>query len=176
LKIVSSAFSEGEGIPVRYTFEAEDISPPLSWSDVAAGSASLALIVEDSDATNPTVQQAPWLHWLLYNIPPANCELPENLMASLPGTKEGLNDWKRAGYFGPRPSIDTHRYFFRLHALDTMLDFAHPPVRLEFEAAIAGHVLAEASLMGRFGGEYAVTRASGYAQTYGARRSGHARG
>lgn len=176
MKIESPAFSEGEGIPVRHTFEAEDISPPLSWSDVPAGSESLALIVEDSDAVNPTVQHAAWLHWLLYNIPPVNFELPENMTALLPGSKEGLNDWKRTGYFGPRPSIDTHRYFFRILALDTTLHFARPPLRSEFEAAIAGHVLAEATLMGRFGGEYTVTRASGYAQTYGARRSGQARG
>ncbi len=172
MKIESSAFSDGESIPARFTFEAEDVSPPLSWSDLPAGTVSLALIVEDPDAPDPAAPQAVWLHWLLYNIPPTASGLPEDVKALPPGTVEGLNDWKRAGYFGPNSAIGTHRYFFRLYALDTTLDFVSPPRRPEFDAAIAGHILADTALMGRYGSDRALTGASGHAQPYGARRPG----
>ncbi|MBU6445216.1 MAG: YbhB/YbcL family Raf kinase inhibitor-like protein [Alphaproteobacteria bacterium] len=170
MKIVSSAFSEGERIPARHTFEAEDVSPPLSWSDIPPETVSLALIVEDSDAPNPTAPQTVWLHWLLYNIPPTVRELPENAKTLPQSAHEGLNDWKRTGYFGPNSVIGTHRYVFRLYALDTTLEFASPPRRAAFEAAIAGHLLVEAALMGLYGSEHALTSASGHAQPYGARR------
>ena len=172
MKIESSAFSEGERIPTRHTFEAEDVSPPLSWSEIPGEAVSLALIFEDPDGPDPAAPQGPWLHWLLYNIPPAVCGLPENVTALSAGAQDGLNDWKRTGYFGPNSATGTHRYVFRLYALGTLLEFAAPPRRSEFEAAIAGHILAEATLTSHYGSERVLTGASAHAQPYGARRAG----
>ena len=175
MKIESSAFLDGDRIPARHTFEGEDVAPPLSWSDVPAETAGLALTVEDPDASDPAAPRGAWLHWLLYNIPPMIRDLPENAKALPPGTREGLNDWKRTGYFGPNSATGTHRYVFRLYALDALLEFASPPRRPEFEAAIAGHVLTEATLTGCYGSERVLTGASAYAQPSGARRAGRRR-
>ncbi len=110
----SSAFEPNGPIPAKYTCEGEDVSPALTWSGVPSGTKSLALIVDDPDAPDPAAPKMTWVHWVLFDVPPAAKGLPEAVGASsLPrGTREGLNDWKRTGYRGPCPPIGRHRYFF----------------------------------------------------------------
>ena len=148
----STAFANGDAIPVKYTCEGEDLSPPLKWEGVPEHTHSLVLIVDDPDAPDPKAPRMTWVHWVLYNIPPDATGLPEGVISgSLPsGTKEGLNDWKRAGYGGPCPPIGRHRYSHRLYALDTVLKGMHKPTKSKVEAAIRGHIIAKAELVGTY--------------------------
>ncbi|MDP2808994.1 MAG: YbhB/YbcL family Raf kinase inhibitor-like protein [Rhodocyclaceae bacterium] len=152
LILISAAFVQGGEIPALYTCEGEDRSPALSWSGVPSGTKSLALIVDDPDAPDPAAPKMTWVHWVLYNLPPATAGLPESVApAALPaGTREGINDWKRTGYGGPCPPIGRHRYFHKLYALDTVLPDLGKPTKDALEKAMAGHVLAEARLMGTY--------------------------
>jgi Raf kinase inhibitor-like YbhB/YbcL family protein len=152
LTLTSPAFAAGAEIPVRHTCEGEDVSPALQWSGVPEGARSLALIVDDPDAPDPKAPRMTWVHWVLYNLPPASSGLPEGLAPSqLPaGTREGRNDWKRTGYGGPCPPIGRHRYFHKLYALDTVLPDLKTPAKAQLEQAMAGHVLAQAELMGTY--------------------------
>lgn len=152
LTLKSSAFSQKGSIPSRYTCEGEDISPPLSWSDVPEGTKSFTLIVDDPDAPDPKAPRTTWVHWLVYNIPATSRALPEGMKReALPaGTKEGQNDWKRTGYGGPCPPIGRHRYFHKLYALNTVLPDLQKPTKSQLEKAMAGHVLAQAELMGTY--------------------------
>lgn len=152
LTLTSTAFTDGEAIPRKYTCEGDDISPPLAWSGVPGGTQSLALIVDDPDAPDPANPQRVWVHWVLYNLPPDSTGLAEGIATSaLPaGTGEGLNDWDRTGYGGPCPPIGRHRYFHKLYALDTRLDGLTTPRKAALEAAMKGHVLAEATLLGTY--------------------------
>jgi Raf kinase inhibitor-like YbhB/YbcL family protein len=150
LKIESAAFAAGGEIPVRYTGEGEDLSPPLAWSGVPSGTKSLALIVDDPDAPDPAAPKMVWVHWVLYNIPPSVAGLPEGVKSLPPKTGEGLNDWKRTGYGGPMPPIGRHRYFHKLYALDATLNLAGAPTKADLEKAMHGHILAEATLMGTY--------------------------
>lgn len=146
----SPAFADHGGIPAEYTCDGADRSPPLAWSDPPPGTRSLVLLVTDPDAPDPAAPQRTWVHWVLYNLPPAVNGLAEAMTAAaLPsGTLEGLNDWKRTGYGGPCPPIGRHRYFHTLHALDTMLPDLGRPTRAVLEAAMRGHVLGTAELVG----------------------------
>jgi Raf kinase inhibitor-like YbhB/YbcL family protein len=139
-------------IPARYTCDGEDISPPLEWSGIPAAAQSLVLIVDDPDAPDPAAPKMTWVHWVLYNIPVSVQELEENITsASLPaGTREGINDWGRTGYGGPCPPIGKHRYFFKLYALDTVLDDLQEPRKEKVELAFKGHILAKAQLVGTY--------------------------
>ncbi len=152
LKLTSAGFSSGGGIPSRYTCEGDDRSPPLAWSGVPDGARSLALIVDDPDAPDPSAPRMTWVHWVLYNIPPSAGSLPEAVApAALPaGTREGLNDWKRTGYGGPCPPIGRHRYFHKLYALDALLPDLGRPTKAQLEKAMLGHVLAQAELTGTY--------------------------
>ena len=148
----SSAFSPGDAIPSRYTCEGRDISPPLSWRGVPEGARSLVLIVDDPDAPDPRAPKMTWVHWVLYNLPAELTALPENIAAAdLPtGTGQGRNDWRRSGYGGPCPPVGRHRYFFKLYALDTRLSGLQQPTKAEVEAAMEGHVMARAELIGTY--------------------------
>jgi Raf kinase inhibitor-like YbhB/YbcL family protein len=150
LTLTSSAFAPGEEIPRRHTCEGDDTSPALEWSGVPAGTRSLALIVDDPDAPDPKAPRMTWVHWVLYDIPPDTTGLPEGALALPPGTREGLNDWKRTGYGGPCPPIGRHRYFHKLYALDVALPDLKTPIKAQLEKAMAGHVLAQAELMGTY--------------------------
>ena len=143
----SSAFAAQEKIPKRYTCDGENISPPLSWSNLPANTASLVLIVDDPDAPKKT-----WVHWILYNIPVSVSELPEAMQAStLPqGTLQGSNDWKKAGYGGPCPPFGSHRYFHKLYALDTVLPDLNEPNKANLEKAMTGHILASQELIATY--------------------------
>lgn len=150
LTITSTAFADHGEIPARYTCEGDDCSPPLSWSGVPAGARSLALIVDDPDAPDPAAPKMTWVHWLLYNLPPQATGLAEAVRALPAGTLEGINDFKRTRYGGPCPPIGRHRYFHKLYALDVMLPNLNQPNRAALERAMAGHILAQAQLMGTY--------------------------
>ncbi|HEX7185462.1 MAG TPA: YbhB/YbcL family Raf kinase inhibitor-like protein [Thermoanaerobaculia bacterium] len=152
LTLTSPAFQHEGEIPARYTCEGEDVSPELRWSGAPGGAASLALIVDDPDAPDPRAPRMTWVHWVLYNIPTSATGLAEGIPPrDLPaGTLEGLNDWKRTGWGGPCPPQGRHRYFFKLYALDTVLADFHHPVKAKLEAAMDGHILAKAELIGTY--------------------------
>lgn len=152
LALVSSAFTHEGEIPRRYTCEGEDVSPPLSWSGIPEATKSFALIVDDPDAPDPKAPRMTWVHWVLYNLPADACELPEAMGPEdlPPGAEEGQNDWKNLGYGGPCPPIGRHRYFHKLYALDTVLPDLGAATKKELEAAMEGHVLARAELVGTY--------------------------
>lgn len=152
LRLRSMAFDTNSAIPVRYTCDGENFSPPISWSGAPSGTNSFVLIVDDPDAPDPAAPQRTWVHWVLYNIPAPTSDLPENVTyAQLPnGTREGLNDWQRTGYGGPCPPIGCHRYFHKLYALDTFLREMRNPNKAQIEIAMRGHVLDHAELIGLY--------------------------
>lgn len=150
--ISSSAFQHGGAIPALYTCDGDDVSPELSWSDIPEKAKSLVLIVDDPDAPDPAAPKMTWVHWVLYNMPPETTGLAEGMTAGvLPaGTEQGLNDWNRTNYGGPCPPIGRHRYFHKLYALDTMLNISGKANKPKIEAAMQGHILASAELIGTF--------------------------
>jgi len=152
LKLASAAFAEGGAIPRKYTCQGEDISPPLSWSGIPRETKSLVLIVDDPDAPDPKAPKMTWVHWILYNLPADSAGLGEGVKADAlpPGTAPGLNDWKRAAYGGPCPPIGRHRYFHKLYALNTKLSGLDQPNKAAIEAAMKGHILAQATLIGTY--------------------------
>jgi len=152
LTITSTAFAPNGSIPSLYTCEGKDISPPLAWTGAPAGTKSFVLIVDDPDAPDPAAPKMTWVHWVLYNIAAAPGGLPEAVSSTaLPAsTREGVNDWGRTGYGGPCPPIGRHRYFHKLYALDTVLPELKHPDKAVLEKAMAGHILAEAQLIGTY--------------------------
>lgn len=141
MKIESSAFKQGESIPSKYTCKGADINPPLNIADVPAAAKSLALIMDDPDAPVGT-----WVHWLVWNIRPQTTELNENTVPA--ATVQGKNSWGRSNYGGPCPPSGTHRYFFKLYALDALLSLSSSADKAQLEKTMKGHVLAQAELMG----------------------------
>ncbi|MGY6276563.1 YbhB/YbcL family Raf kinase inhibitor-like protein [Methylomonas sp. MgM2] len=150
LTLKSDDFSHQGEIPPACTCDGGDQSPSLSWSGMPAQTKSLVLIVDDPDAPDPANPKMTWVHWLLYNLPPTTTALP-HAVAQLPaGTLQGKNDWKRTGYGGPCPPIGRHRYFHKLYALDTVLPDLDQPNKAQLEAAMAGHILEKAELIGTY--------------------------
>jgi Raf kinase inhibitor-like YbhB/YbcL family protein len=147
-EIKSKAFGNENTIPSKYTCDGTDFSPPLSWSDPPAGTKSYALIADDPDAPAGT-----WVHWVVWNIPAGTSNLKE-AMDKAPkfadGTRQGINDFKRVGYGGPCPPSGTHRYYFKLYALDTILDIPVDTTKATLEAAMKGHILGQATLLGTY--------------------------
>jgi Raf kinase inhibitor-like YbhB/YbcL family protein len=150
MTLESHAFAEGEAIPRKYTCEGEDVSPPLSWSNLPERTRTLALIVDDPDAPDPKAPKRTWVHWVLYEIPVEVTELPEGALPLPVGAREGVNDWGKTGYGGPCPPIGTHRYFFKLYALDTALGDLSAPTKARLEQAMTGHILAQTELIGTY--------------------------
>jgi len=152
LTLTSTAFAHGEAIPRKHTCEGDDVSPALAWSGAPAGTESLVLIVDDPDAPDPAAPQRVWVHWVLYNLPPDSSGLVEGVATdALPkGAEIGLNDWGRREFGGPCPPIGRHRYFHKLYALDVRLKGLSSPRKSQVEAAMQGHVLAEAQLVGTY--------------------------
>jgi Raf kinase inhibitor-like YbhB/YbcL family protein len=152
LSITSGAFTDGGEIPTKHTCQGDDIAPPLQWSGVPGEARSLVLIVDDPDAPDPKAPKMTWVHWVLFNLPPDASGLAEGTMTAdlPPGTSEGMNDWQRTGYGGPCPPIGRHRYFHKLYALDTRLEGLERPTKAQVEAAMQGHVIAAAQLVGTF--------------------------
>lgn len=148
IEVKSTAFADGRMIPKVYTCQGKDISPPLSWAGVPAEAKSIALIMDDPDAPRGT-----WVHWVLYNIPPDSKGLEENVPrgASLPnGAKHGKNSWPKLGYGGPCPPSGTHRYYFKIYALDIVLPHQSEGTKNQLLKAMQGHILAEGQLMGTY--------------------------
>lgn len=143
LTITSPAFTGGGAIPAKYTCDGADVSPPLTIGAVPAGAKSLALILDDPDAPMGT-----WVHWVAWNIPATTREIQENGLPA--GAGQGKNDWKRNSYGGPCPPSGTHRYFFRLYALDTTLNIGSSTSKHDLEKAMQGHILAKGELMGTY--------------------------
>jgi Raf kinase inhibitor-like YbhB/YbcL family protein len=152
LKLTSAAFVHEGAIPRIHTCEGKDVSPPLAWSGVPANAKSLVLIVDDPDAPDPAAPKMTWVHWVLYNIPPAATGLPQGVSPKeLPaGTLQGISDFKRTGYGGPCPPIGRHRYFHKLYALDVMLADLKNPRKQDVETAMKGHVIERAVLIGTY--------------------------
>jgi len=148
--IRSSAFEHQGSIPVKYTCQGDDISPPLEWTGVPESARSLALIVDDPDAPDPAAPKRVWVHWVVYNLPPNQTGLPENVGKAPGEARDGINDWGRTGYGGPCPPIGRHRYFHKLYALDTVLADVGRGTKAELEAAMQGHILAKAELVATY--------------------------
>jgi Raf kinase inhibitor-like YbhB/YbcL family protein len=148
IKITSSAFEDGGMIPVQYTCDGKDISPPLTWDNVPDGAQSIALICDDPDAPMGT-----WVHWVLFNLPADIRELTENIPPDdilQNGARHGKNDFRNLGYGGPCPPGGTHRYYFKIYALDRVIDLSAGTTKPRLLKEMDGHVLAEGQLMGRY--------------------------
>lgn len=150
LALRSTAFADRGEIPTRFTCEGDDLAPPLAWSGAPAGTKSFALVVDDPDAPDPRAPKVTWVHWVLANLPPTATGLPEGGRPLPAGTVEGTNDWRRTGWGGPCPPIGRHRYFFKLYALDTTIASETGLDKQKLEAAMQGHVLAKAELVGTY--------------------------
>ncbi len=147
--ITTSAFASGAAIPDRYTCKGEDLSPALEWKDAPAKTASFAIIMDDPDAPAGV-----WVHWVLWNVPRSATSLPEGVPKNGrldDGSQEGRNSFGKTGYNGPCPPPgQTHRYFFRLYALDGQLNLPADADRSQLDGAMKGHVLAQTEYMGTF--------------------------
>lgn len=144
-QITSNAFSQETEIPEVFTCDGKDISPDLSWSGAPANTQSFVMIFDDPDAPKGT-----WDHWILFNIPGDVTSLPENLQSLPDGTREGVNSWGKTGYGGPCPPDKEHRYYFKLYALDNMLELQNGVTKTQIEHAMQPHVIGQAELMGRY--------------------------
>jgi Raf kinase inhibitor-like YbhB/YbcL family protein len=140
LTVTSPAFENNKFIPSKYTCDGDDVNPPLIIKGIPEATKSLVLIVDDPDAPMGT-----WDHWIVWNIPPTN-KIEEN---SVPGT-EGFNDFRRHSYGGPCPPSGTHRYFFKVYALDTKLNLDSNSRKKDIEKAMKGHILAQGELVGLY--------------------------
>ena len=145
----SSAFADGAAIPERFTCEGDNLSPPLAWDAPPDGTKSLALVVDDPDAPDPAAPKRTWVHWVVYDLPPAARELAAG--GALPtGARRGKSDFGEGRWRGPCPPIGRHRYFFKLYALDVELGARGSLTKAELEQAMEGHVLARAELVGTY--------------------------
>jgi Raf kinase inhibitor-like YbhB/YbcL family protein len=145
IEVSSPAFENGSAIPSRFTCDGLDISPELAWQELPEGTESLALIMDDPDAPGGT-----WVHWVVFNMPADLTGLPEDVGRSPGGGVDGNNSWKRGGYGGPCPPQGTHRYFFKLYALDAALELQPGVTKGQVMREMEGHVLAEGQLMGTY--------------------------
>lgn len=148
IKIISPAFAEGGMIPPKYTCDGANISPPLHWENIPNNTETLALTCND-----PDTPKGNWIHWLVYNIPPAILFLDENQQTDVKlknGAIQGLNDFGNIGYGGPCPPRGIHRYFIRLFALNFTIDFTDTMNYTNLIQKMEGHILSEGLLIGRY--------------------------
>jgi Raf kinase inhibitor-like YbhB/YbcL family protein len=148
LALESPDFGAGDVIPTRFACDGENISPELAWVPMPEGTLSYALIMDDPDAPGGT-----WVHWVIYNMPADQTGLPEKVPPDAEladGTRQGTNSGKDLGYAGPCPPGETHRYFFKLYALDQVLELPSGATADELTAAMAGHIIDQAELMGTY--------------------------
>ena len=146
--LTSTAFKHEGMIPTQYTCDSADISPQLAWSNVPESTKSFALICDDPDAPS-----GDWVHWVMFNIPAETRELKEKVASDtvLPnGARHGITDFRKYGYGGPCPPRGTHRYFFKLYALDSMLTLTDKVTKKDLLEAMKGHILGQAELMGKY--------------------------
>jgi Raf kinase inhibitor-like YbhB/YbcL family protein len=149
IQLTSTAFADGQPIPAKYTGDGRNVSPPLAWTNIPPGAKSFALIADDPDAPS-----GDWTHWVMYNMPSIEVVLSENIAKTETlddGRKQGKNSFGNIGYDGPAPPRGkAHRYFFKLFALDAMLDLKSGATKADLLKAMDGHVLGEGRLMGTF--------------------------
>ena len=148
MKVTSTAFKEGGLIPSKFTCDGDNLSPELSWSGVPDNTKSFAIVCDDPDAPS-----GDWVHWVIYNIPPDVKELTENTTKDKTldnGSMQGKNDFGKTGYDGPCPPGGTHRYYFRVYALDTMLDTEPGLTKNELLRAMQSHILDQMTLLGKY--------------------------
>jgi len=143
LTLTSDAFANGQSIPAKYSCVGKNISPALSWNESPVGTKSFALIVDDPDAPMGT-----WVHWVLFNIPASTQSLQENADSS--AMTAGKNSSGNTRYDGPCPPSGTHRYFFKLYALDSTLSLSPGATKEQVLKEMEGHILAQGELMGTF--------------------------
>ncbi|MBN1423083.1 YbhB/YbcL family Raf kinase inhibitor-like protein [Candidatus Fermentibacteria bacterium] len=147
--VTSPAFMESASIPTTHTCDGENLSPPVAWSTIPEGTQSIALLCDDPDAPLKT-----WVHWVVYNVPPSAQGLPQGVAhaEALPdGSRQGINDFGRVGYGGPcPPQGSTHRYFFRVYALDCTLSVGNRATKRSVEKAMEGHIVASGVLLGTY--------------------------
>jgi Raf kinase inhibitor-like YbhB/YbcL family protein len=147
-KLTSTSFKEGQPIPRQHTCDGVNVSPPLEWSGAPEAAKTLAIICDDPDAPSGT-----WVHWVLYNLPGDKIGLVENVPTTekVPGDGlQGTNDFKKIGYGGPCPPSGTHRYFFKLYALDAELSLKAGATKAEVLKAMEGHIIGQTQLMGTY--------------------------
>ena len=147
MKISSAAFENNSFIPSKYTCEGQEINPPLEFKDVPEDTKSLVLIVDDPDAPMKT-----WVHWIIWNIDAKTTQILQNSCPK--GAVEGITSFGRTGYGGPCPPSGTHRYFFKLFALDKMLDLSPNSHARDIESTIEGHIIRKAELIGLYKKKY----------------------
>jgi len=148
IQITSPVFEDGGAIPGKYTCDDLDVSPPLEWTNVPEGTKTIAIICDDPDAPMRT-----WIHWVIFNIPGDVTRLPENVPPEKElenGARQGMNDFHKVGYGGPCPPSGTHRYFFKIYALDSVLDLPAGASKSHLMIAMEGHVLTESHVMGTY--------------------------
>ncbi len=148
IKLTSSGFENGGMIPAKYTCDDQGISPPLQWDIVPYGTKSLALICDDPDAP-----MGSFVHWVLFNLLPETRELKENFPNDetfSDGTRQGVSDFGKTGYGGPCPPSGTHRYFFKIYALDMEINIVHVVDKITLVKAMEEHILSQGQLMGKY--------------------------
>ncbi|MCL4475309.1 MAG: YbhB/YbcL family Raf kinase inhibitor-like protein [Nitrospirae bacterium] len=143
LSISSPVFENNGGIPGKYTCDGMDVNPPLKIDNVPSEAKSLALIVDDPDAPRGI-----WVHWVVWNIDPKTEEIREDTVPK--DSVQGINDFEKRDYGGPCPPSGTHRYFFKLYALDSLLNFSSDAGKAGLEKAMEGHILAQAQIVGLY--------------------------
>lgn len=148
IKVTSAVFKEGQPIPRQYTCDGVNVSPPLEWTGVPKTAKTIAIIADDPDAPSGT-----WVHWVVYDLPAQNIGLVENLPPDeqlKAGGFQGTNDFRKIGYGGPCPPTGTHRYFFKVYALDNFLSLKVAATKTLVEKAMEGHIVAQGQLMGTY--------------------------
>jgi hypothetical protein len=148
MQLDSPAFDHGQPIPEKYSCDGQDVSPPLQISGVPDNARSLALLSDDPDAP-----PGDWVHWIIFNLPPDTASLPENVPPEPKldnGAAQGVNSFRKMGYGGPCPPSGTHRYFFKLYALDTELDLKPGATKQELLDAMQAHTIEQTELMGTY--------------------------
>jgi Raf kinase inhibitor-like YbhB/YbcL family protein len=148
IKLTSTAFKEGQPIPRQYTCDGVNVSPPLEWTGVPKTAKTVAIIADDPDAPSGT-----FVHWVLYNLPAENIGMVENLPPTenlKAGGFQGKNNFEKIGYGGPCPPSGTHRYFFKIYALDSELPLKAGATKAEVEKAMESHIVAQGQLMGTY--------------------------
>jgi Raf kinase inhibitor-like YbhB/YbcL family protein len=143
MKLTSTAFQDNGPIPKEHTCDGKDTNPPLAFGNVPSEAKSLAMIADDPDAPVGT-----WVHWVMWNIDPGVKSIEENSVPA--GATQGLNDFKKNKYGGPCPPSGTHRYFFKLYAVDTMLNISPKSTKADLEKAMAGHIVGQGQLVGLY--------------------------
>jgi hypothetical protein len=143
MQITSPSFSNNGNIPSEFTCSGSDLNPQLNFANIPENTKSLALIMDDPDAPNST-----WIHWVIFNISPKTTVINKNSAPS--GAIQGINSWGTSNYGGPCPPSGTHRYFFKLYALDNTLSLSSSASKANVESAMQGHILSQATLIGKY--------------------------